>query len=145
MPTPIVSKAHSVWSGTLAGGSGTVSLDSSNAASFDVNWKARSEGEGGTTTPEELIAAAHSACYTMALSNELAENGTPAQELNASASVSFSLDGGPHISGIALDLTAKVEGLDDAKFQELAAGAKEGCPVSKALAAVDITLTAKLA
>lgn len=144
MPS-ITSKAHSVWSGDLPSGSGTVSLDSSNAARFDVNWKARSEGETGTTSPEELIGAAHASCFTMALSNELAENGTPAQELNASASVTFSLDGGPHIASIALDLTGKVAGLDESKFVELAEGAKANCPVSQALQAVDITLAARLA
>ncbi|WGW13760.1 OsmC family peroxiredoxin [Saxibacter everestensis] len=143
MPQPLVSKAHTIWNGSLTDGSGKVSLDSSGLATFDISWKARSEAHNGTTTPEELIAAAHSACFSMALSNGLAQNDTPPQELHTSADVAFVA--GEGITGITLNLLATVEGLDEAKFQEIAADAKTNCPVSQALAGVDITLKARLA
>ena len=142
MPNPVVSKASTVWNGDLFTGNGTTSLDSSGAASFPVEWNARAEGSDTTTTPEELIAAAHATCYSMAFSNELKKNDTPPTEVRTSAEVTFVA--GTGITGIALTMTATVEGIDEATFQKIAEGAKEGCPVSQALKAVDITLEATL-
>lgn len=142
MPNPVVSKASTVWNGDLFTGNGTTALDSSGAASFPVEWNARAEGSDTTTTPEELLAAAHATCYSMALSNELKKNDTPPTEVRTSAEVTFVA--GTGITGIALTMTATVERIDEATFQKIADGAKEGCPVSQALKAVDITLSATL-
>ncbi|WP_210507084.1 OsmC family peroxiredoxin [Naasia sp. SYSU D00057] len=134
------SKASAVWQGDLFSGSGRAKLDSSSAGEFDVNWKARAEsgGGGGTTTPEELLAAAHAACFSMAFSNGLAQNGTPPERLDVSAVVSFVP--GTGVTKSALTVVGRVSGLDAGKFQELAEDAKANCPVSKALAGVDIVL-----
>jgi osmotically inducible protein OsmC len=135
-------KATTVWSGSLLEGSGNVTLDTSGVGSFDVTWASRSEDANGKTSPEELIAAAHSSCFSMALSNALAKNDTPPERLETSAVVGFKP--GVGVTGSALTVVATVPGLDEAKFQELAQDAKANCPVSKALAVV-ITLDAKLA
>lgn len=140
---PVTSEAASTWTGSLMEGSGTVALSSSNSGTFPINWKARAEGSDTTTTPEELIAAAHSSCFSMALSHALAENGTPPERVNTSASVTFKP--GVGISGSHLNVNAVVPGLSPEKFQEIAEEAKTGCPVSQALAGVDITLEATLA
>lgn len=132
------SSASTVWRGDLMSGTGHTRLETSSAAEFDVNWRARSTGDGNTTTPEELLAAAHSACFSMAFSNGLAQNGTPAQQLDVSAVVSFVP--GTGVTKSALTVAGTVEGLDAAKFQELAEDAKANCPVSKALAGIDIEL-----
>ncbi len=139
----VVSKASTAWKGDLFNGSGTTTLDTSGLATFDVSWKARTEPGGGTTNPEELIAAAHASCFSMAFSNELANNGTPPTSLDTHAEVSFVP--GTGITGIALRVTAKVDGLGEEDFQRIAEAARTGCPVSQALAAVDITLEATLA
>lgn len=139
----VTSKASTIWQGTLFEGSGEVSFDSSHLGTFPVNWKARSQGSDSVTTPEELIAAAHASCFSMALSNALAQHGTPAQKLETSAAVKFVP--GTGISSSALTVLATVPGLDEATFTELAQGAKEGCPVSQALAGIEITLDAALA
>jgi lipoyl-dependent peroxiredoxin len=136
-------KATTVWSGSLMDGSGTVSLESSGLGSYDVTWASRAEDPQGRTSPEELIAAAHSACFSMAFSHALAGNGTPPERLETSAVVGFKP--GVGITGSALRVTAHVPGIDEAKFQELAAQAKQGCPVSQALSGVEITLEATLA
>ncbi|WP_433676836.1 OsmC family peroxiredoxin [Microbacterium gorillae] len=138
----VTSEATTVWSGSLTEGSGTVTFDSSRIGSFDVNWKARSEGSSSTTTPEELIAAAHASCFAMALSHALSGNGTPPEKLNVTASVTF--QPGTGITGSHLNLNASVPGLSEADFQRLAAEAKAGCPVSQALSGIDITLEATL-
>ncbi|GAB3278439.1 OsmC family peroxiredoxin [Microbacterium sp. MEC084] len=138
----VTSEATTAWTGSLMEGSGTVSFGS-GIGSFPVNWKARSEGSDSTTTPEELIAAAHASCFSMALSHALAQNGTPPEKLDTTASVTFKP--GTGITGSHLNVNAVVPGLDAAKFQEIAEGAKSGCPVSQALAGVDITLEATLA
>ncbi|MDR2294746.1 MAG: OsmC family peroxiredoxin [Microbacterium sp.] len=138
----VTSEATTVWSGSLTEGSGTVTFDSSRIGSFDVNWKARSEGSDSTTTPEELIAAAHASCFAMALSHALSGNGTPPEKLNVTASVTF--QPGTGITGSHLNLHASVPGLSDADFQRLAAEAKAGCPVSQALSGIEITLEATL-
>ena len=139
----VTSEATTLWFGDLFKGSGTTSLDSSDAAEFPVSWTARSQGEAGKTNPEELLGAAHSACYSMAFANGLAENGTPPESLQVTAAVTF--EPGTGITGSHLLVSAKVPGLSDEDFQKLAIAAKEGCPVSKALAGIEITLEASLA
>jgi osmotically inducible protein OsmC len=137
----VTSEATTAWTGSLTEGSGTVSF-ASGIGAFPVNWKARAEGSGSTTTPEELIAAAHASCFSMALSHALGENGTPPEKLDTTASVTFKP--GTGITGSHLNVSAVVPGLDAAAFQEIAEGAKAGCPVSQALAGIDITLEATL-
>ncbi|GAA5025553.1 OsmC family peroxiredoxin [Microbacterium fluvii] len=139
----VTSEATTTWQGSLFEGSGQVALESSNQGPFPVNWKARSEGSSSVTTPEELIAAAHSSCFSMAFSNALAQNGTPAQSIETTASVTFIP--GTGITGSHLNVNATVPGLAQADFDRLAAEAKAGCPVSAALAGIEITLEATLA
>ena len=138
----VTSMASAAWQGSLIEGAGSVTFESSGLGRFDVNWKARSEGSGSVTTPEELIAAAHASCFSMALSHALAGNGTPPQSVNTSSAVTFVP--GTGITGSHLTVRAVVPGLDAEKFAELAEGAKAGCPVSQALAGVEITLDATL-
>lgn len=139
-------RADVTWKGSLAEGAGTITKTTSGAIGEQpVSWAARSEDvtAGGKTSPEELIAAAHAACFSMALSGGLAKAGTPPDELHTSATVTF--QPGEGITKIALTVEGSVPGLDDAAFQEAAKTAKENCPVSKALAAVpEITLDARL-
>ncbi len=138
------STARTTWTGDLFGGSGTTTLDSGAAPSMDVTWKARSEEHGGLTSPEELIAAAHASCYCMALSNTLANAGTPPGTLEATATATFVP--GEGITGIQLTVRGSVPGIDAAAFAEAAESAKENCPVSQALAGnVPISLEASLA
>lgn len=139
----VTSEAAAQWSGSLFEGSGQVTLTSSGQGVFPVNWKARSEGSDSVTTPEELLAAAHASCYCMALSNALAQNGTPPENLQASASVTFTP--GTGITGSHLNVSAVVPGISAEDFDRLAEEAKNGCPVSQALAGVEITLEASLA
>lgn len=140
---PVTSEATTLWFGDLMSGTGTTSLDSSDAAEFPVSWAARSAGAPGKTNPEELIGAAHSACFSMALANGLASNGTPAESLQVTAAVTF--DPAQGITGSHLLVSAKVAGLSDADFQRLAEDAKQNCPVSRALNGIAITLEASLA
>lgn len=140
---PVTSEATSTWAGSLMEGAGTVAFSSSNLGTFPIDWKARSEGSDTTTTPEELIAAAHSSCFSMALSHALAENGTPPERVNTTASVTFKP--GVGITGSHLNVNAVVPGLTPEAFQTIAAEAKVGCPVSQALAGIEITLEATLA
>lgn len=135
-------KATTVWSGPLLTGSGTVSLDTSGVGSYEVSWASRADEANGKTSPEELIAAAHSACYSMAFSARLANNETPPERLETSAVVT--LVPGTGITKSAITVVGTVPGIDDAKFQELAADAKANCPVSQALS-IEITLDATLA
>ena len=135
-------KATTVWSGTLFEGSGDTTFDSSGIGSYPVSWASRAEEANGKTSPEELIAGAHSACYSMALSNMLAKNDTPADRLETSAVVTFVP--GTGITKSAITVVGTVPGIDGAKFLELAEDAKANCPVSQALS-VEITLDAKLA
>lgn len=139
----LTSEATTLWFGDLQGGSGTTSLDSSDAAEFPVSWQARSVGEVGRTNPEELLGAAHSACYSMALSNGLSGNGTPPESLQVTAAVTFVP--GEGIKGSHLLVSAKVPGMSEEDFQKFAEDAKANCPVSKALAGIPITLEASLA
>ncbi|MCK6209030.1 OsmC family protein [Georgenia sp. EYE_87] len=138
------SKASTSWKGNLFQGSGTTTMDSSGLGTFDVTWKARTEEDRSRTNPEELIAAAHASCFSMAFSNDLDQNGTPPTQLDTTAEVTFSTDGGAHISGVHLTVRAQVEGISEEDFQRIAQASKEGCPVSKALAGTEITMTASL-
>jgi lipoyl-dependent peroxiredoxin len=138
-------RAEVTWQGSLLEGSGTIGSTTSGAfGNLGVDWRARSEDEtGGKTSPEELIAAAHAACFSMALSGGLARAGTPPDELKTSAVVRFQPPDG--IVKIALTVEGAVPGIDAAGFEAAAQAAKENCPVSKALAGVpEITLEARL-
>ncbi|MFB9646020.1 OsmC family protein [Microbacterium terregens] len=139
----VTSEATTVWKGSLTEGSGTVAFQSSGIGTFDINWKARSEGSTSVTTPEELIAAAHASCFSMAFSNGLAQNGTPPESIETTASVTFKP--GTGITGSHLNVNAVVPGLDQDDFDRIAADAKVNCPVSQALAGIEITLEATLA
>jgi osmotically inducible protein OsmC len=136
--------ATAQWKGNLREGSGTLSTQSGAISALPYTFKGRFVDEAGKsgTNPEELIAAAHAGCFAMQLSAFLADNGTPAAELNATAAVT--LVPGTGITGSALLVTAKVFGIDPAKFDELAQRAKLECPVSRALGAITVTLDARL-
>ena len=134
----VTRKASAHWEGSLIEGKGQVSFDSSNLGRYDVTWAARSAEPNGVTSPEELIAAAHSTCYSMALSHALAQNGTPASSIDTKAEVDF--QPGTGITGIRLAVRGAVPGLTEDQFVDFANAAKEGCPVSQALKAVPITL-----
>lgn len=134
------------WTGGLRDGTGHVTLDSSNSGQFEVTFPSRFETPEGKTSPEELIAAAHSACLAMNLSGVLGGEGLTADSIDVSAEVTLSVgDGGAAISGIEITLRAAVPGLDADKFAELAATAERTCPVSKALTGTTITMDAALA
>lgn len=139
----VTSEATTTWQGSLVEGSGEIAFESSNQGPFAVNWKARSEGSTSVTTPEELLAAAHSSCFSMALSNALAQNGTPPQSVETTASVTFIP--GTGITGSHLNVSAAVPGLSAEDFARIAGEAKTGCPVSQALTGIEITLEATLA
>src|SRR5688572_18727161 len=139
--------ARTAWNGTLQDGSGRTELVSSGLGTFDVSWPKRtSDSADGSTSPEELIAAAHASCYAMAFSGGIAKAGGTPQSLDVTADVSFGPDpaGGFKITGIKLTVRGRVEGMDAAGFEKAAQEAKVGCPVSKALTGVDITLDASL-
>ena len=140
-------RAEVVWSGDLMSGSGEIVSSGSGALSnLAVNWGARTESSNGTTSPEELIAAAHASCFSMALSHGLAQAGHAPDKLQVSAVVTFEqVEGGWKIATSELDVTGTVPGMDESAFQEAAEQAKEGCPVSGALAGnVELTVTARL-
>jgi osmotically inducible protein OsmC len=135
--------ATTQWKGALLDGAGTVSLDSSGVGTYEVSWPSRAEEANGKTSPEELIAAAHSSCYSMALSHALAGAGTPPESVQTRADVTF--QPGEGITGITLSVQARVPGVSAEDFQAAAEGAKANCPISKALAGVkNITLEAEL-
>ena len=139
--------ARTGWTGTLQEGGGKVELTSSKLATFEVSFPRRAADEaGGYTSPEELIAAAHSACYAMALSGEIGRAGGTPQALDVQADVSLGPDpaGGFKLTGIKLTVRGEVDGISAEKFAAAAQAAKAGCPVSKALTGVDITLDAAL-
>jgi osmotically inducible protein OsmC len=135
------------WEGGLQAGTGQVTLDSSNAGQFNVSFPTRTGNPDGQTSPEELIAAAHSSCLAMNLSGTLEGAGFTPTTIDVRAEVTLGPDpaGGFHLSGIAITLTAVVDGIDEAKFAELAATAERTCPVTKALSGTKITLDASLA
>ena len=132
-------RASAEWNGNLLEGAGTVTLESSGIGSYPGSWPARSAEPNGVTSPEELIAAAHSTCFSMALSHSLAQAGTPPTQLRTSAEVDF--QPGTGITAIRLTVSGEVPGLDADGFRAAAENAKENCPVSQALKAVPITLT----
>jgi lipoyl-dependent peroxiredoxin len=136
--------ASVTWSGSLIEGGGTIeSVGSGAFEELDVTWASRADDSNGRTSPEELIAAAHASCFSMGLAHGLAQAGTPAERLDTSATVTFVP--GTGITKIALTVRGSVPGVDEAAFAEAAQAAKEGCPVSQALAAVpEITLDAAL-
>jgi osmotically inducible protein OsmC len=140
--------ARTAWKGTLQEGSGQTELASSGLGTFDVSWPKRtSDSADGSTSPEELVAAAHASCFAMAFSGVLAKAGGTPESLDVTADVGFGPDkdrGGFMITGIKLTVRGRVGGLDAAAFEQAAQEAKVGCPVSKALAGVDITLDAAL-
>src|SRR5215470_11406290 len=139
--------ARTGWTGTLEQGVGQVELTSSKLATFEVSFPRRAADDaGGYTSPEELIAAAHTACYAMQLSALIGQAGGTPQALDVQADVSLGPDpaGGFKLTGIKLTVRGEVDGLDEAQFRQAAEQAKAGCPVSKALTGVDITLDAAL-
>jgi lipoyl-dependent peroxiredoxin len=138
-------RAETTWRGDLMSGSGTIHEAGSGAfGPLEVSWAARAEEPGGKTSPEELIAAAHSACFAMALSLGLAKAGTPPEELRTSSTITFVP--GTGITKAALTVEGRVPGIGEDAFRAAAEDAKVNCPVSKALAAVpEITLDARLA
>jgi osmotically inducible protein OsmC len=140
MATTRIARAH--WEGSLMDGKGTVNLESSGVGTFEVTWPSRAEEPSGRTSPEELIAAAHSSCFSMALSGGLARAGSPPSALDTSAEVTF--QPGKGITGIALTVRGSVPGISGADFQAAAADAKANCPVSQALSGTTITLDAAL-
>lgn len=132
------------WKGDLRGGAGT--FTAGETISGDYSFRSRFE-DGPGANPEQLIAAAHASCLSMALSNALAQAGTPVESVQTNAVVTLRpVDGAPTITKIELTVVGKVPGIDEAAFKEAAEGAKSGCPVSRALAGVpEITLNASLA
>ena len=139
--------ARTAWTGTVMGGSGQVEMTSSGVGTYDVNFPKRAAEEAdGTTSPEEFIAAAHSSCYAMSLSGLIERAGGTPDSLEVTAEVSVGKDpaGGLRLTGINLIVRAEVDGMDAEAFAEVAAKAKAGCPVSKALTGVEITLDAAL-
>ena len=139
--------ARTAWNGTLQEGSGQVELTSSKVGTYEVSFPKRAADDAdGTTSPEELIAAAHSACYAMALSAEIARAGGTPESLEVRADVTLGPDpqGGFRITGIKLTVRGEAGGIDEAAFGQAAEAAKAGCPVSKALTGTEITLDAAL-
>ena len=138
-------RAKSVWTGTLTEGEGRLTAESSGVfADLPVTWAARSEERsGGKTSPEELLAAAHASCFSMALSNGLTKAGTPPERLEVTATATF--QAGEGVKSMHLEVTGAVPGIDEDAFRNAAEDAKNNCPVSKALVGIpEITLEAKL-
>lgn len=130
-----IRRAEATWSGDLLSGRGTVSAATSGLfRDLPISWGSRTEAPDDRTSPEELLAAAHAACYSMAFSNGLAKNGTPATRLDVTSDVTFEKVGdGWKVSKSELRVRGAVPGIDEAKFRELAEAAKDGCPISGAL------------
>lgn len=142
-----IRRAETTWSGPLSTGSGTVSARSSNTfADLPVSWTARTEEAGGKTSPEELVAAAHSACFAMALSGALVRGGTPPERLDVAAEVTFDkLEAGWRVVSSALTVRGKVPGITTEAFEAAAEATRTGCPISQALAGnVALTVEATL-
>jgi lipoyl-dependent peroxiredoxin len=139
----MVRKASAVWNGTLKEGKGTISTDSKTLSNAQYSFSTRFENGVGTN-PEELIAAAHAGCFSMALSGQLGNAGMTAESIETTANVTMEkTDAGMTVTKIHLDTTAKIPGADPAAFEKAAQNAKAGCPISRLLKA-DITMTAKL-
>jgi osmotically inducible protein OsmC len=138
--------ATTVWEGDLAHGNGILALTSGATGDLPVTWASRTERSDGKTSPEELIAAAHASCFSMALSHGLAESGHPPDRLEVSATVTLSLDDGPKVSSSHITVRGTVPGLDADGFAEAAQGAADNCPISGALKGnLEITVDASLA
>jgi osmotically inducible protein OsmC len=138
--------ATTVWEGDLAHGNGILSLTSGATDDLPVTWASRTERSAGKTSPEELVAAAHASCFSMALSHGLAESGHPPDRLEVSATVTLSLDDGPKVTSSHITVRGTVPGLDADGFAEAAKGAADGCPISGALKGnLEITVDAQLA
>ena len=146
MNMAVQTKAETTWNGDLITGSGTVKVGSSAFPDFPVSWSARTEPSSGKTTPEELLASAHSSCYAMAFSATLARNKTPPHRLRVSATCTFDKVGeGWKVTKMDLDVTGKVPGLNQSQFEELAKAGEKGCPISNALRNnVEISVKARL-
>lgn len=141
-------RAEAIWKGTGKEGTGHLTTMSGALDKLPYSFKMRFENEEGTagTNPEELLGATHAGCFNMALAVAMEKENITPEELHTKANVNFEkTDAGFRITNIHLDLTGKVPGISEEKFKELAEGAKKGCPISNALAAVDITMEAKLA
>jgi lipoyl-dependent peroxiredoxin len=139
MATKSTAQAH--WEGTLLEGAGNVDLVTSGLGHFDLKWADRAEAASGGTNPEELIAAAHAACFSMSLSLALAKNGTPAETIDTKAVVGF--QPGQGLTGSDISVVAKVPGLNSDEFQKFVGEAETGCPVSRALTGIPITVTSE--
>ena len=128
-------RADAIWEGDLASGKGVVTASTSQAFSqLSVTWASRTESADGRTSPEELVAAAHASCFSMALSHELAQAGTPPTRLEVNATVTFDqVEGGWKVASSDLEVAGRVPGMDAADFQKAAAAARDGCPISQAL------------
>jgi peroxiredoxin, OsmC subfamily len=138
-------RAECVWEGDLAHGNGRVIVDSGALGEFPVTWASRTERSEGKTSPEELIAAAHASCFSMSLSHALTEAGTPPERLKVRTAATLdNVEAGLRITTIDLEVWGRVPGIDFDAFLKAAEGAKTGCPVSNALAGVDIRLKAYL-
>lgn len=140
-------KATTVWSGALADGAGSLSLNSSGVAKdLPVSWAARTESPDGKTSPEELIAGAQASCYAMALSNVLSQAGHTPEQLSVEATCTLDMvDGGPKVTKVDIVVSGKVSGLDQSGFNELAQQAEHGCPIANSLRGnVEISVTANL-
>ena len=138
--------ANTVWEGDLAHGSGNLSLKSGATGDLPVTWASRTERSDGKTSPEELIAAAHASCFSMALSHELSQAGHPPERLDVNSTVVLDeVDGGPKVTESRLTVRGRVPGIDQAEFERLAQAAGQGCPVSGALKGnLDISVDARL-
>jgi len=140
--------AEVAWNGDLVSGTGSINYVSSGAFTrLPVTWASRTEAHNGRTSPEELVASAHASCFSMSLAGRLARNETPATKLTVTAVVTFDKgDAGWRITTSELTVVGVVPGLDEAKFAELADGAKDGCPISQALKGnVELSVVATLA
>jgi lipoyl-dependent peroxiredoxin len=137
--------ASTAWDGDLAHGRGVVTGASGALGDLPVTWASRTERSDGKTSPEELVAAAHSSCFSMALANGLTEAGNPPEHLDVSAKVTLDQrDGAPTVTSSELTVAGRVPGIDQAGFEQAAADAGKNCPISRALAGVEITVSATL-
>jgi lipoyl-dependent peroxiredoxin len=138
--------ANTVWEGDLPHGHGTLNGASGALNSLEVTWASRTERSDGKTSPEELIAAAHSSCFSMALANELGRGGNSPEQLEVSAKVTLDLkDGAPTVTTSELTVSGRVTGIDQSAFEQAAQSAAQNCPISRALAGVEISVDATLA
>ena len=137
--------ARTEWDGDLAHGNGEVTVGSGAFEAFPVTWASRTERSDGKTSPEELIAAAHSSCFSMALAHGLTEAGHKPERLTVSAKITLDQrDGAPTVTTSELSVTGQVPGIDQAAFEQAATDAGENCPISRALAGVEISVSATL-